>query len=251
MGDLRGALALVGSGEYTAAMASTDGWLLETLGGPGASQVALIPTASALEEGQPERWNRLGAAHFTAIGARVAPLSLLAREDVVARVTLDALHESNFYYFSGGNPEYVTETFEDTPAWEVIKARHSVGGAVVAGCSAGAMMLGSYLLRVRAIREGQPPRWRPGLGLAAGLAILPHFDRMRLFLDEARFHAAMAATPPGVTVVGIDEDTALVRQPHAEGAPLHWQVMGRQTVSVFDASGRATVYHAGATLSFE
>lgn len=247
MGDERGALALVGSGEYTAAMAATDAWLLETLGGPQLSQVALIPTASALEPGQPERWNAMGAAHFAGLGARVAPLHLLGREDAVARATADALHEANFYYFSGGNPEHLAETLEDSPAWAIISARHSIG-AIVAGCSAGAMFLGSYLLRVRAIREGQPPRWRQGLGLAAGLAIMPHFDRMRGFIDEERFRQVLATAPCGVTVVGIDEDTALVRLPRATGAPQRWQVMGRQSVSVFDEDGRATVHQAGAVV---
>lgn len=248
MGDERGALALVGSGEYTGAMGATDSWLLATLGGPARSQVALIPTASALEPGQPERWNALGAAHFGGLGARVTPLSLLGREDATARASADALREANFYYFSGGNPEYLAETLEGSPAWEVIRARHSAG-AVVAGCSAGAMMLGSYLLQVRAIREGRPPSWRRGLGLAEGLAVLPHFDRVGRFLDDGRLRAAVAAAPRGVTVVGIDEDTALVRLPSEGGGPRRWRVMGRQSVSVFDETGAATVYRAGESVA--
>lgn len=244
MGDERGAMALVGSGEYTGAMGATDSWLLASLGGPARARVALIPTASALEPGQPARWNALGAAHFGALGARVTPLSLLGREDALARATADALHEANFYYFSGGNPEHLAETLAGSPAWEVIRARHGAG-AVVAGCSAGAMMLGSYLLRVRAIREGQAPSWRQGLGLAAGLAVLPHFDRISGFLDEERVRQVLAAAPPGVTVVGIDEDTALVRLPREGAGPRRWRVMGRQTVAVFDEAGAATVYRAG------
>lgn len=247
MGEEHGALALVGSGEYTRAMRATDSWLLDTLGGPALSQVALIPTASALEEGQPERWNRMGAEHFTSLGARVSPLHVLSREDAVARATADTLHGANFYYFSGGNPEHLAETFEDSPAWEVIAARHTIG-AVVAGCSAGAMFLGSYLLRVRGIREGQPPRWRQGLGLAAGLAIMPHFDRMRSFIDAERFRQVLATAPCGITLVGIDEDTALVRLPR-DGGPQRWRVMGRQSVAVFGDDGEPTVYPAGAEVT--
>lgn len=248
MVDERGALALVGSGEYTAAMVPVDDRLLASLGGPARAQVALIPTASALEPGQPERWNAMGAAHFAALGARITPMGLLGREDALAMASADALRAANFYYFSGGNPEYLTETFEGTPAWAAIGARHSLG-AVVAGCSAGAMMLGSYLLRVRAMREGQPPGWRPGLGLAAGLAVLPHFDRLSRFLSEQLLREALALAPPGVTVVGIDEDTALVRLPRTGDGAQAWEVMGRQSVSVFDAQGRATSYRAGEPVS--
>lgn len=247
MDNTHGAIALVGSGEYTAAMVETDKALLETLGGPARSRVALIPAASGLEPGQPERWNAMGAAHFHALGATVAPLPLLRREDALAPAIVDELRRASFFYFSGGNPEHLTETLEGTPAWEAIRER-AAQGAVVAGCSAGAMMLGAYVFRVRLIRSGQPPQWRPGLALAPGLAVLPHFDRTREFLSAEQFRAALAAAPPGVTVVGVDEDTALVRFPASDTGPGRWRVLGRQTVSVFDGTGTATVYRAGEEL---
>lgn len=244
MNSTHGAIALVGSGEYTAAMAETDRALLGALGGPSRGLVALIPAASGLEPGQPERWNARGVAHFSALGARVAPLPLLGRDDALAPAILAELARANFFYFSGGSPEHLTETLDGTPAWEVIRAR-AAEGAVVAGCSAGAMMLGAYVFRVRLVRSGQPPQWRPGLGLAPGLAVLPHFDRTRQFLSEGQFQAALAAAPPGATVVGIDEDTALVQQPAQGDPPRRWRVTGRQSVTVFDGAGRARVYGAG------
>lgn len=248
MGEQPGALALVGSGEYTPAMDTTDRWLIEGLGGPALARVALIPAASGLEEGQPERWNAMGAAHFAALGARPTPLHLIHREHALDQTTTATLREATFFYFSGGNPEYLAQTLEGTPAWETIAARHHAG-AVIAGCSAGAMFLGSHLLRVRAIREGQGALWREGLGLAAGLAILPHFDRMSRFIDAERFRAVLADRPSGVTVVGIDEDTALVRLTPANTGSRRWRVMGRQSVSVFEEDGRATVYQSGDELT--
>jgi hypothetical protein len=76
-----GALALLGSGEYLPVMNDTDMRLLETVGGPGQAQVALIPAASGLEDGAPERWNRLGEAHFRALGAAVIPLWVFRRDE--------------------------------------------------------------------------------------------------------------------------------------------------------------------------
>ena len=243
-----GAIALVGSGEYTAAMDATDRQLLETLGGPARGLVALIPTASALEEGQPQRWNAMGVAHFAQLGAQTTPLLLLTREDAGDTALVQALEAQNFYYFSGGNPNYLAETLDATLAWSAIRSRW-LAGAVVAGCSAGAMMLGEALPQIRELRAGQPPRWRRGSGLAAGIAVLPHFDRMRQRLGAPQLEELVVAAPPGVTVVGIDEDTALVRMPGGPGASPVWHVMGRQSVTVFDRAGRPAVFASGETIA--
>jgi hypothetical protein len=92
-----GALALVGSGEYTAAMRTTDEILLGTL--QPDDGVVVIPTASALEPGQPERWNSLGVAHFHELGARVTPLLLLHRTDALSPEIAALLKEQHFFYF--------------------------------------------------------------------------------------------------------------------------------------------------------
>lgn len=239
--DGAGAIALVGSGEYTPAMRETDRHLLGTVS--GAARVALIPTASALEPGQPQRWNGMGVAHFAELGAETSPVMLLDRGDADDPGLAGELARCRFYYFSGGSPEYLAETLDGTAAWRAVAAGHA-GGAAVAGCSAGAMMLGAAFLRVREMRSGGLPRWRHGLGLAAGVAVLPHFDRIRLYLPDDMLGSALEAAPAGLTVLGIDEDTALVRGPLAGGAAARWQVMGRGTVTVF-ARGDAAVYRPG------
>ncbi|MCU0492295.1 MAG: Type 1 glutamine amidotransferase-like domain-containing protein [Chloroflexaceae bacterium] len=242
---LSGTLALVGSGEYTPAMDETDAALLATLGG-AAGRVALLPTASALEPGQPERWNRMGETHFQRLGASPTPLLLLTRADADDPAMVAALQDQNFFYFSGGSPDHCIETLHGTAAWQTIVNAHQ-RGAVLAGCSAGAMMLAGYTASVRAMRNGEPPRWRTALGILPRLAVLPHFDRMRLFVGEAGFEALLAALPTGVTLVGIDEDTALVRLPASSGQ--RWQVLGRQSVAMFRGNGDATIYRAGETLA--
>jgi cyanophycinase len=238
-----GALALVGSGEYLPQMAETDRLLLETLGGPRETRVVVIPTASALELGMPERWNNMGVEHFRALGADVTPVLLLTRDDAGDEQVLAALRGADMYYFSGGNPEHVIETLRDTPAWEIIRAGYHEG-AVLAGCSAGAMMLGSYTLSVRAVMRGQPPQWLPALGVARGIVVMPHFDRVADYAGEEMFRAILAAAPSGATLVGVDEDTALVHLP-PHGAGPRWRVIGRQTVSVFASGGRRAIYQAG------
>ena len=237
-----GALALVGSGEYLPVMAETDRFLLNTVGGPAAARVVVIPTASALELGMPERWSNMGVAHFRALGAQVAPVLLLTRDDAQDARVLADLRGADLYYFSGGNPEHVITTLRDTPAWQIIRDGY-LAGAVLAGCSAGAMMLGGYTLSVRSVMRGQPPRWLPALGVVPQIVLMPHFDRMADFAGAEMFRAILAAAPPETTLVGVDEDTALVHLPDA--AKPRWQVMGRQTVSVFDRDGGRAIYRAG------
>ena len=55
------------------------------------------------------------------------------------------------------------------------------------------------------------------------LRVLPHFDRMRSWAPDLAARAA-AGAPPGTTVIGIDEDTAIV---DLTGGGRSWQVHGR------------------------
>src|SRR5260221_5926533 len=84
----------------------------------------------------------MGVAHFQAVGvADVRASMIVDRASAADEAQLALLRDADLYYFSGGNPQYVVETLRDTPAWEIIAQAHA-SGAVLAGCSAGAMMLG-------------------------------------------------------------------------------------------------------------
>ena len=243
-GPAPGALALVGSGEYTAAMNGTDRALLETLGGPGAAQVVVLPTAAGHEEpASPARWAREGVEHFTRLGAQVQPAMILNRTDADDPRWLELLESANFYYFSGGDPQYLTAALAGSPTWDVIRRRHAAG-AVLAGCRAGAMAFGGWIPNMRAAFTGRAADWHPALGIVPQLMVLPHFDRMANFIGRAVLWRMVQTAPAGARVIGVDENTALVRFPAAADS---WQVWGRQTVSVFDGPGNggSTVYQTG------
>jgi cyanophycinase-like exopeptidase len=235
------ALALVGSGEYTPAMESVDRALLATLGGPQQARVVVLPTASGLEPGMPEQWNARGVAHFERLGAQVTPIPLITREDAHSPEIVAALAAANFFYLSGGNPEYAVEVWRDTPAWRTLVAGVAAGAAL-AGCSAGAMMLGPVTISIRRALSDGAPQWRAALGLAAPLVTMPHFDRIAGMLPAAQLEALLTTAPAGSIVVGVDEDTALVQ--FASG----WQALGRQSVTVFGAQG-AVQYASGAPVN--
>jgi cyanophycinase len=243
-----GAIALVGSGEYLPQMNEIDRFLLGTLGA-SAARVALLPTASGLELSMPQRWNTLGAEHFQALGVEVTPVALIGRADAEDEQVVAAITGADLYYFSGGNPEYVVETLRGTPAWEAIYSGYCQG-AVLAGCSAGAMMLGSYTLSVRSVISGQAPRWLPAMAVVPGIVVMPHFDRVADFAGQEMFRAILGSAPANTALIGVDEDTALVRAVF-DGDVASWRVLGRQTVSVFDGDGGRVIYRAGDRVPLE
>jgi cyanophycinase len=230
-----GPLALLGSGEFMPSMVELDAYVLQRLA-RDRPRVAIVPTAAA-QEG-PEsvaRWAEMGLQHFGALGADPAAVLIGDRAEADDPDRARALGEADLIYFSGGDPAYLVQTLSDTAAGAACTVAHAAGAALI-GCSAGAMALAGSTLDFRASRNG-PVRWLPGWGVASSLAVLPHFDRMLRNRSEW-VDTLVAAAPRGVTVVGIDEHTALL----ALGD--QWRVFGLGGVHVYAASGSRT-YMAG------
>ncbi len=255
-----GPIALVGSGEYLPQMDNVDRMLLEHVGGASA-RVVVLATAAGLEApASPQRWTRMGVEHFARLGARAEPAGILVREDAFDPRWLPLLEAADFIYFSGGSPQHVIQTLEYSPAWDVICARHAAGAAL-AGCSAGAMAFGALTLQPRALWRRGPGSgeaatalsWQPALGLLGRVIVLPHFDRMAARMGQQTLTQLAASVPAGLTLIGVDEDTALVQVLHngpPSDGPSPWQIMGRQGVTVFSVDGE--VHHpAGTTLMLE
>jgi allophanate hydrolase subunit 1 len=81
-----------------------------------------------------------------------------------------------------------------------------------------------------------PRLWRtvPALGLAPGLAVIPHFDELpRIFVGLSRRATGKVA------IAGVDGGTALV------GSGQTWTAQGRGSVTIFASKRPKQVYHAG------
>lgn len=220
---MTGSLALVGSGEFTPAMRATDAALLDAVEAAGFERaVAVMPTAAATEGDEVvARWFRMAREHYDELDAEVLELDVRERSDAMELRHVADVGEAGLVYLSGGKPDHLTSVLRRTPLLDAITARWQLGAAL-AGCSAGAM----------AIASGWPPflrmsgRWGSGLGLLPDLAVVPHFDLVRRMtlgsINRAGRHA-----PPGVRLLGIDEDTALVRDTsgwRSEGAAGVWEL---------------------------
>lgn len=220
---MRGPLVLVGSGEFTAAMEEVDRDLLAATG-RARPRVAIVPTASWPDgEATFQGWIERGRAHFSALGAEVEGVELRTREDAFDDGCAQAIGEADLVYLSGGKPDHLLAALRDTAAGAALARVHGRGG-VVAGCSAGAMVLAGRQPRVggrRFIRL--PVGWTAALGFVPDTAVLPHYDAF----PEPLLAAVALAAPRSTTVLGIDEETAAIG---IDGA---WQVRGRGRVTVW------------------
>jgi cyanophycinase len=217
-----GPIALVGSGEYLPVMLEIERELL--IGRP--KKYVQIPLAAGLEGDESlEYWVRLGEAQAERLGVDSVSIRVRNQDDANDPAHAQLVEGAGLIYLSGGNPSHLAKSLHETPLWRaIVNAWES--GAALAGCSAGAMALTDWVPAFRLLTH-EPTR---GLGLLPHLRVLPHFDRMFARIPEliSRF----SDVPDGVSVLGIDEETALV------GGPNEWVVQGRQSVWLINGSKR-------------
>src|SRR5258708_39312221 len=107
-------------------------------------------------------------------------------------------------------------------------AQAHASGAVLAGCSAGAMMLGGKTMSLRVAMTGLI-EWKEALGVVPRCIVFPHFDRMPGFLTAPVVRRLLGGIPAGCVGLGIDEDTPLVRcAPPAAAGSARWRGGGRE-----------------------
>jgi cyanophycinase len=222
-----GPVALVGAGEFLAPMAEFDRGLLAATGRPR-PRVVILPTASAPDgEDTFRAWAEMGVEHFGSLGAEVEPVLVRDAGEGHDAAALQAVGEADLVYLSGGHPKYLVDVLHGSPLGTALVRAHG-RGAVIAGCSAGAMAIVGRSMDFRRIPKARMPmpfpvRWTPGLALVDGVAVIPHYDAW----PEVLSALLVLQAPKGSVVLGIDEDTAVV------GANGAWQVHGAGRVTVW------------------
>jgi cyanophycinase len=217
----RGAIVLAGSGEFTPAMRDVDAGLLATLR-PGA-RVAIVPTAAGLED-TPPTWIAKGIEHFRGLGAEPFGVPVLTRTDANDSRWREAIADADWIYFSGGDPGHITSTLDGSRFWNAVLERNRAG-AILAGSSGGAMLMGQHTFVFSARGPDGFPTGiglRPAMGIVRDVIIAPHFD----IIPERLVREWEAIVPAGQRLLGIDEDTALVQH---NGS---WDVRGKGKVTL-------------------
>ncbi|HYC76796.1 MAG TPA: cyanophycinase [Planctomycetota bacterium] len=227
-GIAKGALLVHGGGAVSEA---TWKRFLALAGGADAS-IVCIPSADAFE-------NDFAPSSFSAKQlekqgcTRVRILHAATRK----RAHLDpsfaaAIDGAQGVWIDGGRTYRFMDRFEGTAAHAALRRVVERGG-VVAGSSAGAQVIGTFLVRgdPKTNDELVDPGYLTALGLLPGVIIDAHFrDRNR----TAEF-GALVARHPQMLGFGVDADTAFIVQGQVG------EVLGKGAVTMFDHRAGASV----------
>lgn len=232
---MNGLIALYGAGEYLPVVEPIDRFLLDSLNLDGRKpRVVCLPTAAGREgDGSINRWSNMGVEHFQKLGAVVSALRIIDRASADDPQFESMLEAADLIYFSGGDPNYLYQTLNGSRAWNAAQKAWA-RGAIYAGCSAGAMILGQKLPNFRMFGNGTPSAF----GVMSASYVLPHFDAMPAMF-KPMVTALRKTLKDGEYALGVDEDTALIGRLGGE-----WQVLGTSQVHLLTRDADKS-YRAG------
>jgi len=229
-----GALALVGSGEYLPIMQDLESALINSgISNGKPNKFLQIPTAAGEESAERLKfWESRGADQARRIGTVQEFLPIFNREDAFKDKYISLVKDSALIYFSGGDPGYLANSLSETPLWDEIR-KNWLNGASLAGCSAGAMAFSSDVPNFFRMKE----EGIPGLNVIPHLRPIPHYNKFFGWIPDSAAKIVMKA-PEGTTIIGIDEDTALVTGLDEETnfSENNWRVYGEGNVHILSGA---------------
>lgn len=226
---MAGDLGLVGGDEFRPGCESMDLEIMRA-SGQAPAKVLIIPTAAAFSG--PAKAANDGVRHFSSLGGDASRLMVLNKGQADDAAFIQPGRGAGVVYFTGGSPDHLLATIRDSELLSSI-LESVEGGAVLAGSSAGAMVMGSLMRR-----PGGGGQWVEALGIVPGVAVLPHHEGR----DPAETSRQLISqAPAGLTVLGVDARTGCL------GRPGSWRVVGSGKVTVYRGSEWA-VFGSGARL---
>lgn len=206
-----GRIALVGGGEFTSSAEPMDKVLLKDTGITNPS-VIIIPTAAAHKNPYKAALN--GVNHFSRLGANAIAIHILNSADSNDSQLTAHIDTADLIYLTGGDPLHLLTSLKNSLFLK--KIRKAVDrGAILAGSSAGAMVLGSSMMY---------QRWRRALGFIQSTVILPHHEKSNpgQISKELR-----TSGPDRVRILGIESMTCCFINKE------YWQVIGSGNVTSY------------------
>jgi cyanophycinase len=229
---MTGYLLLEGGAEFGGRMAVPDLAGIALAGGLDAP-IVIVPTAAAPDNNH-KRAGDNGVRWFRSLGAnRVSAVPLIDRASANQADVVASLRQARLVYLLGGFPRYLGQTLRDSLAWQTILEVYA-SGAVIAGSSAGAMVLCSHYF------DPDEQEIYPGLGLVPNACVLPHHNKFGKSWAE-RIRSML----PKVTLLGIDEHTGMLNDAPAA----NWRAAGGGGVTVYSPTG-VTRYNSGDNFNF-
>ena len=211
-----GQIALVGGDEFRLGCEDMDREIMR-VSGQDPAKIVVVPTAAVTG---PAKAANDGTAHFEALGGSSEQLMLLERSQAQDPLCFASGFLADGVFFSGGNPDHLLETVIGSAFFSALMEILDSGG-VLAGSSAGAMVMG-YIMRRPGASE-----WVEAVGGVADVAVVPHLDKR----VQAEFSQELQrSAPTGLTFLGIDARTCVL------GTPDNWRVIGSGRVTVYQGS---------------
>ena len=219
VGPPSGALVIVGGGKVGADILTR---MFDLAGGRHAPLV-VIPTASGADD-YPADWS--GLKMFKDFGAdNITLLHTKDRKVADSEAFVKPLTSAKIVWFIGGRQWRLVDSYARTRTQREVERVLERGG-VIAGTSAGASILSSYM--VRGAKENNfimmAPGYEEGFGLIKGVAI----DQHMLTRNRQDDLEEVVARHPEVLGIGLDESTAIVVQGQ------QFEVVGASKVAIHD-----------------
>ncbi len=221
-----------GGAEFGGRMAEPDRRAIELAGGLDAL-IAIIPTAAAPDNNHQRAGNN-GVRWFHSLGAtRVESLPVIDTASANDLHIATKISQARLIYMLGGFTGYLGETIKGSASWDAMLSAYE-SGSVIAGSSAGAMVMCQYYFDPG---KGQVVE---GLGLLSNTCVLPHHNTF-----GKGWAARLTNLLPNVLLLGIDEQTGMLDDGQ-EGKKVGWSVYGKGAVTLY-RNGHPTVYKTGTT----
>ena len=213
-----GSIMLAGGAEFGGRMAEPDRVAIERAGGADAP-IRIIPTAAAPDNNH-ARAGQNGERWFRSLGAtNVASLPLINRESANDAVIAAELRAARLIYMLGGFTHYLGQTLAGSAAWQAALDAYAAG-AVVAGSSAGAMVLCEWYY------TPESGKVVAGLGLVPNACVLPHHNTF-----GKGWASKLTQLLPEATLVGIDERTGMISDGPSDAHT--WRCYGQGGVTLY------------------
>jgi cyanophycinase len=213
-----GTLLLAGGAEFSGQMSEPDLRAIELAGGMDAL-ICIIPTAAAPDNNHQRAGNN-GIRWFQSLGAKnVSSVGVIDRASANNSSLATSIRASSLIYLLGGFPRYLGETLANSNCWHAMLDAYKQG-AIIAGSSAGAMVLCEYYY------DPYEKKLLRGLNLIPNACVLPHYNNL-----GRAWATQLLQLLPDATLIGIDEHTGVINDLENK-----WHVHG---------AGKVTIYKAG------
>lgn len=259
-----GPIALLGSGETSPTIRKVYNWLFQQMETP--VNVSILETPAGFEPNSDYVAGQIGVYLEKRLQNYRPQVSIIpARKRGTAfspddPQLLTPLYEADVILMGPGSPTYAARQLYDSVAWHTLRACHALGATVFLA-SAATLAVSAHVMPVYEIyKVGADLHWQPGLNFLGDfgldLIFVSHWnnndggdvlDTSRCYLGQDRFRRLvemLPATTQGAphTIVGIEENTALILDPVAASC----RVMGQGGVIII-RNGHETAFASDTT----